>query len=30
MRQDGLRVVQEEREAREEGYALRDLQGLLD
>jgi len=30
MRQDGLRVMQEERQAREKGHALRDLQGLLD
>ena len=30
MRQDGLRVVQEERKAREKGHPLRHLQGLLD
>ena len=30
MRQDGLRVVQEERKAREKSHPLRNLQGLLD
>jgi hypothetical protein len=30
MRKDGLRVLQEERKAREKGHPLRDLQGLLD
>jgi len=30
MRQDGVRVVQEERKAREKSHPLCDLQGLLD
>ena len=30
MQQDGLRIMQEERKAREKGHTLRDLQGLLD